>query len=175
MVRFGHQSLPTFGVGRERSKTEWQSIIRQLVASGFLWLDIGGYGGLKITAKGTALLRGEGTFLCCKDTVPVRSGLHPPRVQSDKTLSNKDALLLHTLKTLRLEIATDRGVPPYAVFPDRALIDMVHRRPKSEAEFMEVNGVGAAKLEQFGATFLEAIAGEDSNGEILRDKSGRMR
>ena len=113
MVRFGHQSLPTFGVGRERSKTEWQYIIRQLVASGFLWLDIGGYGGLKITAKGTALLRGEGTFLCCKDTVPVRSGLHPPRVQSDKTLSNKDTLLLHTLKTLRLDIATDRGVPPY--------------------------------------------------------------
>ena len=72
LVRFGHQSLPTFGVGRERSKAEWQSIIRQLVASGFLWLDIGGYGGLKITTKGTALLRGEGTFLCCKDTVPAR-------------------------------------------------------------------------------------------------------
>ena len=96
-------------------------------------------------------------------------------MKSDNTLSNKDVLLLHTLKTLRLEIATNSGVPPYAVFPDRALIDMVHRRPKSKAEFMQVNGVGAAKLEQFGASFLEAIAGEDSNGEILRDKSGRMR
>ena len=153
---------------------EWQSIIRQLVASGFLWLDIGGYGGLRIKVKGIALLRGEETFLCCKDTVPARSGLHPPGVQSDQTLSNKDALLLHTLKSLRLEIATDRSVPPYVVFPDRASIDMVHRRPKSETEFMEVKGVGAAKLEQFCRLTLKVIAGEDSNGEILRDKSGRM-
>ena len=62
------------------------------------------------------------------------------------------------LKALRLELARERGVPAYVVFPDRALADMARRRPHTEAEFAEVHGVGAAKLEQFAEPFLAAIA-----------------
>ena len=65
--------------------------------------------------------------------------------------------LLAVLKALRLALARERGVPAYVVFPDRALIDMVRRRPRSEAEFAAVNGVGAAKLKRFAGPFLAAI------------------
>ena len=68
-----------------------------------------------------------------------------------------EAALLCALKAMRLELARERGVPAYIVFPDRTLIDMARRRPRTEAEFAEVNGVGAAKLREFSQPFLAAI------------------
>ena len=79
--------------------------------------------------------------------------------QPDRPLGGGESALLDVLKALRLELARERGVPAYIVFPDRTLIDMARRRPRTEAEFAEVNGVGAAKLKQFAAPFLAAIEG----------------
>lgn len=73
-------------------------------------------------------------------------------------MAGADAALLDALKALRLELARESGVPAYAVFPDRTLIDMVRQRPRTEAEFAAVNGVGAAKLKKFAGPFLAAIA-----------------
>ena len=81
------------------------------------------------------------------------------RDRAEHPLGEDETALLAVLKALRLEIARERGVPAYIVFPDRTLIDMARRRPRTEAEFAEVNGVGAAKLEQFAAPFLVAIDG----------------
>ena len=165
VARLGHHRLPTFGVGAERGKTEWRSLIRQMVATGFLRLDIGGYGEIGITDKGIALLRGEGAFMYRKDTVIARTPAkdREPRAgrrdKAEHSLDDEEAALLAVLKALRLEIARERSVPAYIVFTDRTLIDMARRRPRTEAEFAEVNGVGAAKLEQFAAPFLAAIEG----------------
>ena len=162
VVRFGHDRLPTFGAGADRGKEEWRSLIRQMVATGFLRIDIGGYGGIGITDKGLGLLRGDGTFLHRKDTVVARAKTRDVGTVRDAgakpTLAGGDAALLDGLKALRLEIARERGVPAYVVFSDRTLIDMTRRRPHTEAEFAEVHGVGAAKLEKFAAPFLAAIA-----------------
>ena len=163
VVRFGHHRFPTFGVGVSRGKNEWRSLIRQMVATGFLRLDVGGYGGLGITERGMALLRGKGVFLYREETVMVPAQAKgtkaqaPHRDRMERPLSEKDAALLATLKALRLEIARERGVPAYVVFPDRSLIDMARRQPGTKAEFAEVNGVGAAKLEQFAEVFLATI------------------
>ena len=81
IARFGHDRLPTFGVGAERGKNEWRSLIRQMVATGFLRIDIGGYGGIGITEKGLGLLRGDGEFLYREDTVIARTS-PPPQAQS---------------------------------------------------------------------------------------------
>ena len=162
--RAGHDRLSTFGVGVERSKNDWRSLIRQMVATGFLNLDIGGYGGISITERGLGLLRGESEFLYRPDTVPARSpgsareGRGPRgRQPEDGPLSGSEAALLDALKALRLRLAHERGVPAYIVFSDRTLIDMVRRMPRNEEEFAEVNGVGAAKLKAFAAPFLAAI------------------
>ena len=162
--RFGHGRLPSFGVGADRGKNEWRSLVRQMVATGYLRLDIAGYGGLGITDRGRALLRGEGAFLYREDTVIVRRPApkrepRPARGEdwAEQPMVDGEAALLAVLKALRLDLARERGVPAYVVFPDRTLIDMVRRRPRSEAEFAAVNGVGAAKLKQFAGPFLAAI------------------
>ena len=162
-VRFGHHRLPTFGVGADRTANAWRSVVRQMVAAGYMRIDIAGYGALGITETGRELLHGNGTFLYREDTEHVRGpapARDPPAARpeaQERPLDGEDAALLSTLKALRLELARERGVPAYIVFSDRALIDMVRRRPRSEAEFAEVNGVGAVKLKQFAGPFLAVI------------------
>ncbi|MCP5433765.1 MAG: DNA helicase RecQ [Alphaproteobacteria bacterium] len=154
----GHDRLPVFGAGAQVPLKEWRSILRQLVAAGFLALDIGGYGGLAVARKGMALLAGGEAFL-----------FRPPPAREERRLRRADAAaavaeddaegaaLLVRLRALRLALAKERGVPAYVVFADRSLVDMVARRPQTPAEFAEVHGVGAAKLREFGEAFLGAI------------------
>ncbi|MBE9559040.1 MAG: DNA helicase RecQ [Proteobacteria bacterium] len=156
----GHDRLPTFGVGADRTLQEWNAMIRQLVASGFLRIDIQGYGGLGLAEKGMALLKGEGEFRFRPDTVQ-KAGRQPRgknRAQAEALDPQAQELLLE-LKKLRLHLAQEREVPAYVIFSDKTLIDMAARRPANREAFAEVFGVGQAKLEQFADIFLEAIAG----------------
>jgi ATP-dependent DNA helicase RecQ len=165
--KFRHQGLPAYGQGADLRKEEWKSILRQMIAGGFLKLDIQGYGGLSVTVQGFALLQGEQSFHYRKDTLrraareprqkgPARAaGVPPP-----EPLTDADAHLLERLKELRLSIARERGVPAYVVFHDRTLHDMARRRPRSRDEFAEVHGIGAAKLAKFAEPFVALIAGD---------------
>ena len=167
IVRAGHDRLPTFGAGAARKKAEWQSLIRQMVATGILRLDIAGYGGIAITDKGRALLRGDGVFRYREDTVartPAARRRSRDAVSDDQPLTGDQTALLGVLKEVRLRLAKERGVPAYVVFSDRSLIDMVRRLPRTAEDFAEVNGVGAAKLKEFAAPFLAAIAGALPDG-----------
>ena len=149
-----HEHLSVFGIGAARKKNEWQALIRQLVAGGWLVADIAGYGGLSIGAKGSALLSGAESFR-------YRPAEKLPRVargRPDAASGMVDDSLLNSLKSLRLGLAKERAVPAYLVFSDRTLIEMAVRRPHSPEELAQVNGVGAAKLREFGDVFLSAIA-----------------
>ncbi|GLQ81627.1 ATP-dependent DNA helicase RecQ [Mesorhizobium huakuii] len=159
----GHQKLASFGSGAAHKKDLWQSLIRQLVAGGFLEPDPSGHGGLAIAEKGHALGRGEIPF---HYRVEMRSrALRKMRAEgSAANAEGVDASLLATLKSLRLRLAKERQVPAYVVFSDRTLIDMAERRPRDLDAFAEVNGVGGAKLKEFGEIFLKAIAAHQSDG-----------
>ena len=85
-------------------------------------------------------------------------------------LDGDETALLNVLKALRLELARERGVPAFVVFHDRTLVDMARRRPRTEAEFAEVQGVGAAKLKQFAEPFLAAIVEARQGKERGRDQ-----
>ena len=155
----GHDRLAAFGSGAAHAQTEWQTILRQLVAGGFLLLDVAGYGGLALSGKGHALLRGEAAFH--HRPAPPRRTKKQERAERESAAlgdgSEADAALLAALKDLRMRLAKQRRVPAYAIFPDRTLLDMVQRRPQSTAEFAEVNGVGAKKLQEFGEVFLKVM------------------
>lgn len=156
----GHDRLPTFGVGADRTMQEWNAMIRQLVASGFLRIDIQGFGGLGLAEKGMALLKGEGEFRFRPDTVQ-KAGRQPRgknRAEAEALDPQAQELLLE-LKKLRLHLAQEREVPAYVIFSDKTLIDMAARRPADRESFRQVFGVGQAKLDQFADIFLEAIAG----------------
>ena len=159
----GNDRLPCFGTGGEHNKEQWRSIIRQLVAVGHLLLDVKGYGGIAITDKGQALLRGEESFQYRQDTMrrtaPARRKSRSANLVAE--LSAAETEILGRLKALRLRLAKERGVPAYVVFSDKSLIDMAQRRPKNTSEFAEVTGVGEAKLRDFATPFLAAIAATD--------------
>ncbi|TRC92807.1 DNA helicase RecQ [Mesorhizobium sp. WSM4303] len=159
----GHHRLAGFGSGAAHKKDFWLSLIRQLVANGFLMPDPGGHGGLAIAEKGHALGRGEVPFQYRVET-RTRSARRAARAGQTPQGENVDASLLAALKTLRLRLAKERQVPAYVVFSDRTLIDMAERRPQDLDDFAEVNGVGAAKLKEFGAIFLSAIAAHGADG-----------
>ncbi|TRC74767.1 DNA helicase RecQ [Mesorhizobium sp. WSM4310] len=161
----GHQKLASFGSGAAHKKDFWISLIRQLVAGGFLEPDPSGHGGLAIAEKGHALGRGEMPF---HYRVEMRSrALRKMRAEgSGANADGVDASLLATLKSLRLRLAKERQVPAYVVFSDRTLIDMAERRPRDLDAFAEVHGVGGAKLKEFGEIFVKAIAGHRSDGSV---------
>ncbi|MDX8537630.1 DNA helicase RecQ [Mesorhizobium abyssinicae] len=158
-----HQRLASFGTGMAHKRPAWLSLIRQLVAGGFLMPDPAGHGGLAIADSGHALGRGEGSF---EYRVETRHRSMRGKARSAEgggaDMEGVDTALLATLKTLRLRLAKERQVPAYVVFSDRTLIDMADRRPRDLDAFAEVNGVGEAKLREFGEVFLETIAGHGS-------------
>jgi ATP-dependent DNA helicase RecQ len=166
IVRAGHDKLPTFATGVGHKKTIWQSLIRQMVAIGLLRLDIQGYGGLGITDKGRALLGGEGDFLYRSDTAASKTTTTRKSRGSvpDQPLTDQQMVLLGVLKDVRLNLAKARGVPAYIVFPDRSLIHMAQKTPRTVEDFASINGVGAAKLKDFAKPFLAAIAGAVADG-----------
>jgi ATP-dependent DNA helicase RecQ len=159
IVSSGHRGLPTFGVGEALSQNQWHGIVRQMVASGLLGIDIQGYGGLRATETGMALMRGEGSFRYRPD--PVRKPAGGGRRTSGPAAASLDAAaseLLERLKTERLRLARKRNVPAYVIFSDRSLVDMAARRPQTVEEFATIFGVGAAKTRDFAELFLKVIA-----------------
>ena len=161
----GHDRLPTFGVGSELPNDEWRVLIRQLVNSGFLLQDIAAYGSLRITNSGRDLLKGNTTFQYRRSVKSVRSlkRREVNRSSLSANLSSEDKLLLERLKTLRLQLAREREVPAYVIFPDRSLESMAEHRPATHDEFSQINGVGAAKLRDFADVFLAEITGTRNN------------
>jgi ATP-dependent DNA helicase RecQ len=147
----GHDSLAAFGSGAARKKEAWTSLIRQMVAAGFLAPD--DHGGLAITERGEDLRRGTGLFHF-REAAPRGKSRADVAALSD----GGDPDLLAALKAVRLKLARERRVPAYVIFSDRTLIDIAALRPHDLDSFALVNGVGAAKLKDFGAVFLSAIA-----------------
>jgi ATP-dependent DNA helicase RecQ len=155
LTGLGHDKLSTFGIGREFGKEEWRSIFRQLVAGGLLRVDVMGHGGLALTESCRAVLRGEQAILLRRDAVVKKSASRTKRAASAAT---KDESLFQALRTLRLDLAREQGVPPYVIFHDSTLLDMARERPDSLDHLSQLSGVGQAKLTKYGEAFLEVIA-----------------
>ena len=162
--QYGHDKLPTFGVGTEFDKNGWRSVIRQLVASGVVDIDTAGYGALTLGSRGRAVLKGEDRIGLRRPAAGGRSKARRGAAGPAVTASPHNAPLLARLKAIRLEIARELGVPAYTVFHDRTLAEMAELRPTSLDALAGIHGVGAAKLEKFGARFLAAVASEAAEG-----------
>lgn len=151
----GHDRLEGFGTGRSRKKDEWRSLIRQLVASGILVHDVAGFGGLSLSPEGTLLLQGKRQFMARLDRPNRSKGRTTTELPP---LADGKMELFAALKQLRLELAKERGVPAYLVFPDRTLQEMARKAPRDIEAFATISGVGASKLKEFGRPFLNVIA-----------------
>ena len=155
-----HNQIKTFGVGSEYSKPYLQSFIRQLIAAGHVVLNIKKFGGLEISKSGFILLKGETSFQYkqpSESTPKQKAGRTVKESIPEHIYSGEDAELVSRLKQKRLSLAQDQGVPAFIVFTDTVLYQMVERKPTNRDEFLNLVGVGPAKLEKYGDSFLAVI------------------
>ncbi len=158
-----HHNLATFATGKQWPKDEWTVFVRQLVAAGFLSINIQKYGGLEISERGRALLAGEAVFTY-REGAKARALRKGAKKSDPQPAAPGDVSLLSRLKKLRLDLARARNVPAYVVFPDSTLIDLARVQPATLDDMAAVNGIGPKKLKEFGPTFLSAIAGAEREG-----------
>lgn len=153
--QFGHSSLSTYGLGKDLSVDVWRSVFRQLMVLGHLDLDVGGFGSLLLTEKCRAILRGEESIQL-SEYIKTK----PERKSSKKFVADvamEDQALWNAMRRCRKELAEEDNVPPYVVFSDATLKEMIVKRPMNDSEFLCVSGVGDKKLEKYGEIFLELI------------------
>ena len=155
--RFGHDGLPTWGVGQETPKPQWQAIFRQMMGLDLVRPDAERHGALRMTDPARPILRGEASVTLRRDAI-ARAERRPAIKQ---LVSEEDAPLLSALKAKRRALAEAQGVPAYVVFTDRTLIEMAETRPTSLDDMARIGGVGATKLDRYGATFLSVVTGEE--------------
>jgi ATP-dependent DNA helicase RecQ len=161
-----HDRLKTFGVGDDVSQTEWRSVFRQLLAGGFLTVDMGKISGFRLTEKSWPVLKGTQRVQLRKDPHPIKlkKSVKPSFGTASAFESEKERQLFEKLRLLRLEIATNLGCPPYVVFHDKTLKEMAVLRPQSRTAMLQVSGIGEKKFERFGDFFLEVIKEREENG-----------
>jgi ATP-dependent DNA helicase RecQ len=157
IAQFGHDKLPTYGVGAETGKQEWQSIYRQLVANNLLNVAVTEHGSIRITEAGYDFLKSKAVLQLRAYTGKVKA--------SKKTTTRRIAVelgadegLFNALKAARLALAREQGVPSYVIFHDKTLMELAARKPANAEEMVTISGVGEKKIECYGAQFLSIIA-----------------
>lgn len=162
--QFNHMQLSTYGIGKELDATQWRSVYRQLVARGYLTVDMAGYGSLLLTEKCRPVLRGEEKLSLRKDSKA--ESFARKKVSSQQgALAKGDEQLWEALRACRKRLAEEQGVPPYVIFHDATLMEMVARLPQTTSQLSEISGVGSSKLERYGDEFLEVL--RDHEDELL--------
>ncbi|HSI23493.1 MAG TPA: DNA helicase RecQ [Methylophilaceae bacterium] len=163
IAQFRHEALSTFGIGQGLTQAQWSSVYRQLVAGGFLEADMEAYGGLKLTTAARPVLKGEQEVWLRRDAEPARrktsKAERSARAKEAFAGANDDPLW-QALKSKRLELAREQGVPPYVIFHDSTLLEILNQRPQTLDEMGRISGVGQAKLAKYGDAFLGVL--EDS-------------
>jgi len=199
--RFGHDRLPTFGVGADLDVRGWASVIRQLVAGGLISVDVEGHGSLRLTDGAAAVLRGQQSVTLRRDPAPqagaARRNRSAERSRSRAGISGTggsvvgtglstggglfdddidapqvDEVLFAALRACRLGLAREQAVPPYVIFHDKTLLAMAARRPTTTAALGGISGVGDVKLARYGEAFLDVIRGHVDASDVGDGGSG---
>jgi ATP-dependent DNA helicase RecQ len=157
VVASRHHELSTFGLLKDEAPAAIRGYIEQLVGDGLLAREGDPYPVLRLTTAGASLLRGDGECQLYREVKPPSSRKRSRSGVRDTFTATLDSDLFDVLRDVRLRLARERGVPPYVIFHDTTLRDMVERRPKTVDDLHEVYGVGAKKAADFGDAFLDAI------------------
>ncbi|WP_462325773.1 DNA helicase RecQ [Desulfoplanes sp.] len=160
ILKFGHDKVSTFGIGTDLDKRGWASVYRQLASAGALYVDVENYGSLKLNDKSWAIMRGQETVKFRTDPTPTpkKNRSRPSGSRAAIELTTEESKTLwESLRTLRREIAEKQNVPPYTVFADKTLLEMVTFRPTTMEGMSALYGIGQSKLAHYGQTFLDGL------------------
>ncbi|WP_082897001.1 DNA helicase RecQ [Thalassotalea crassostreae] len=147
-----HQQVSTFGIGKDKTRGYWFSVIRQLIHLGLLQQDIEQQSALCLTNASKSALKGEQPLMIARPRLQ-----HQSYWQKNKTTGGYDKVLFKQLRELRKEIADLEDIAPFIVFNDASLIEMARLKPTNSTEFLAITGVGDTKLSRYGKPFMEAI------------------
>jgi ATP-dependent DNA helicase RecQ len=171
--QFGHDRLPTFGVGKELNDTAWRSVLRQLLSRGAL--AIGEYQSLHLAGEARQILKGDipihlrvlekaspKSKTRAGRAVSGKNGLKSPEHSGEQnaafsSLSAEAVQRLNALKAWRTETARAHGVPAYVIFHDKVLIELAEQAPDSIEALAEISGIGLRKLQAYGADILVVL------------------
>ena len=153
--QFNHQQLSTYGIGVELSQNQWRSVARQLIVKGLLTVNSQQFNALTLTTQSRQLLQG-------KIALNLRQELKQAPQKKNKSefkngVSKQDAELWHALSDCRKALADEYGIPSYRIFHDATLMEMMETKPQTMMQLLRINGVGEAKLKNYGQAFLEVI------------------
>ncbi|MCK9199598.1 MAG: DNA helicase RecQ [Gallionella sp.] len=166
--QFNHQQLSTFGIGNALAQAQWSSVYRQLVAAGYINVDMEAYGGLKLAEAARPVLKGLQEVWLRRDADPVKRraqrGERGAKSRESFAGANDDPLW-QALKAKRMELAREQGVPPYVIFHDSTLLEIHNRKPQTLDEMAQIGGVGQAKLAKYGDAFLRVVE-DAANGMV---------
>jgi ATP-dependent DNA helicase RecQ len=153
--QWGHDRLSTYGIGADLPEKEWRGIFRQMVALGLLAVDHA-HGGLHLTAASRPVLRGEQAVALRRLGERKKAAPTPSR-RIDAALGGGAQALWERLRAWRAETARAHGVPAYVILHDATLLALVRGRPRTRGELSQIPGIGARKLENFGAELLALL------------------
>lgn len=153
-----HEQLSTYGIGKNQSDEYWHNIINQLIHRGLLRVDITQNAVLKLTEEARPVLKNQQELQLAVPRLSVNLGK-----KSKFQVQDYDRALFAKLKHLRKKIAEQDEVPPFVVFSDASLADMADKCPESSFAFLDIHGVGQAKLERYGERFIEQISRHINN------------
>jgi ATP-dependent DNA helicase RecQ len=158
--RQGHDSLPTFGIGKDFDRKEWSSIFRQLVVLGVMEVAHDAYGALRATEAARPILRGERQVRLRRDkAATVKRALKAlTRAPRAAALEPQANLLFEALRAERSKLAKEQSVPPYVIFHDSTLLALASRRPRTLSDLTDIPGMGQKKMERYGAAVLAVVA-----------------
>jgi ATP-dependent DNA helicase RecQ len=159
ILSFDHHKLTTYGIGKHLSTDEWKAIFRQLVARGLLDVNTDGFGGLVLNESCRPFLRGEEKISLRRELKIATSS--PRRANLSEGIEAQDQSLWHALRACRKRLAQEQGVPPYVIFHDATLREMLEFRPLTPEQLRTITGVGESKLKRFGEEFLAVIRAEE--------------
>ena len=157
----GHDRLSVYGIGKEHSIDYWLHVIRQLIYHGYLIQNIAAYNTLQLTERARQILKGEIALSLAKPRLEIvkksRLNRYARAINLTTILSYEERILFGYLKKLRKDIADSEDVPPYIIFSDATLLEMVQTMPESKQQLLNITGVGKIKLEKYGNLFLDKI------------------
>nr|MBA3775452.1 HRDC domain-containing protein [Betaproteobacteria bacterium] len=156
VTKWEHDKLSVFGVGADVDEGSWRGVFRQLIAMGLARVDHESHGALKLAEPSRAVLKGE-QLVEMRRVVAGHSRSKRSRKQTGFDLAPGAAGLFERLKRWRLAEAQAQAVPAYVILHDSTLAELARRRPRSLDELAGITGIGARKLERYGASLLDVV------------------
>jgi len=151
--QFQHDKVSTFGIGVDLAVDQWRSVFRQLVARSYLSVDMETYGSLKLSEHCRGLLKGDERIDLRKDKIESKSKQSKTRLK----VHDEDRQFWEMLRAKRKQLAVEQGVPPYVIFSDVTLMEILNQRPLNLQQMGLISGIGEFKLEKYGDVFLSLI------------------